>query len=59
MAKRVEQAIRLGAKVLIWNGRLQKTREVVQTVQSHRQTFREARQAVGWWARLVLPRDDD
>lgn len=57
---RLEKKIAFVARAFVWENRFQRARQVYSTVKHHKQTAQEAKEAVGWWARLLLPsRDED
>ncbi len=57
---RLEKKIAYVARAFVWESRFQRARQVYRTVKTHKQTAREAKEAVSWWARLLLPsRDED
>lgn len=58
MSERLEKKIRFVARAFIWEGRFHKARQLHQMVKGHKRTAREAVDAMKWWGRLLLPRDE-
>jgi len=58
MSKRLEKKLQFVARAFVWENRFQKTRQVVRLVRGHVNTAKDAKQAVSFWARLLLPKTD-
>ncbi len=58
MSKRLEKKIEFVARAFVWENRFHRTRQFVRTVRGHVRTAKDAKHAVGFWARLLLPKED-
>lgn len=56
---RLEKKIEFIARAFVWEGRFHKARQITRTIKGHRESVRQVKDAAGWWARLLLPNEDD